>query len=442
MLTGKNIKVILTILVVIFCCQYSFVKADSAYAAEITDAEIKAGLAFCAEYPVALKYEGETIEFSKADVPPVIITPSGEENGRTLIPVRALFEKMGAVVTWYGDTQTVGIELEDTSVLLTIGSDEVKVDGETVVLDVPALIIDHDGDYYGSTMIPVRFVAEMLGCKVEFDNDTRTVLVSAPSKSVPADTVGGLFPEYEYAPLPMFTSSAAEKLIAIDAGHGGKDSGAIGHENKDDQLYEKDINLACALKLNEYLEAAGGKTYMLRTNDSSIYIYDRPVMANEAEADFYVSVHNNSTVSSKIQGSMVIYADKVFYAMNSSGRAITLESRAYEWAASNPAITFDLDGKPVGTTEMEDYGITSGEVAEKVLDNLMTALGTANAGLKNNNSYIVINSTRMPAIIIEGAYLSNEEDFAKLSSIEEYASRYAYAAALGIIEAFNERYPD
>ncbi len=438
----KNIKLIIAILTALLCCQYSFLNADFSYAAVITDADIKEGLAFCAQYPVSLSYEGEKIEFSAKDVPPVIITPKGEKNGRTLIPVRALLEKMGATVTWYEETQTVGIELDDTSVLLTIGSDVAKVGNNQIVLDVPALIIDHDGDYYGSTMIPVRFVAESLGCEVGFEEASRTVTVKAPIKSVPAATAGGIFPDYEYAPLPKFTKAAAEKLIAIDAGHGGKDSGAVGHAKKADQLYEKKVNLACALKLRDYLEQAGGKTYMLRTTDSSIYIYDRPVMANEAEADFFVSVHNNSTENAKTNGTMVIYADKLYYGMNDEGRAITLENRAYEWAVSNPAITFDLNGKPVGTSELEDYGITSGEVAEKILKNMMEALGTANAGLKNNNSYIVINSTRMPAIIIEGAYLSNEEDFAKLSEIEEFANRYAYAAALGIIEAFNERWPD
>jgi N-acetylmuramoyl-L-alanine amidase len=470
-----------------------------AYAASnVTETEIEAGLKFCKDYPVALSYEGETIMFASSDVPPVIITPKGEKNGRTLIPARALFEKMGATVDWDGTTQTVTVKLETTVVKLVIGSAEAKVavtdngrtSEKTVKLDVPALIIDHDHDYYGSTMVPVRFVAESVGCEVGFDENTRTVTVKAPAKveeqgtatsgavstlgavsaiiddlkdkpkantpsgidakdlpgatgteRVTADTVGGLFPKYIYEPLPAFTKAAAEKLIAIDAGHGGKDSGAIAHEKQADRLYEKDVNLPIALKLAGYLEAAGGKTALLRTTDKAIYIYDRPVLANEANADFFVSVHNNSTENSSKKGSMTIYADKIFYGMNDEGRAITIESRAVEWAVSNPAIAFDLNGTPEGLTEEETYGITSGEVAKKVLSNIMESLGTEKAGLLNKNEYIVINSTRMPAIIIEGAYLSNEEDLKKMRT-DEYATRYAYAAAKAIIEAFNQRYPD
>ncbi|MBR6014965.1 MAG: N-acetylmuramoyl-L-alanine amidase [Firmicutes bacterium] len=72
---------------------------------------------------------------------------------------------------------------------------------------------------------------------------------------------------------------------------------------------------------------------------------------------------------------------------------------------------------------------------------MMDALGTEKAGCLNKIEYIVINSTRMPAIIIEGAYLSNEDDLAKLRT-DEYVNRYAYSAAKAIIESFNKRYPD
>ncbi|MBO4725062.1 MAG: N-acetylmuramoyl-L-alanine amidase [Firmicutes bacterium] len=474
--------------VTILCCLCSLLSgsffgiggpltADAA-TSTITETEIEAGLSFCAEYPVALTYEGEKITFESKDVPPVIITPKGEQNGRTLIPARALFEKMGATVEWDGDNRAVTVRLADTSVRLIIGSDEARItkgkDSKvtTVKLDVPALIIDHDHDTYGSTMVPVRFIAESIGAEVGFDETTRTVTVKAPAKAtetteaekpakvgtpsgvsiedlpgatgtkaVAADTVDGLFPKYTYEPLPAFTKNAAKKLIAIDPGHGGKDSGAVAHAKQADQLYEKDVNLPVALKLAGYLEAAGGQTYLTRSTDKSVYIYDRPVLANEADADFYVSVHNNSTEKADKCGSMTIYADKVFYGMNDEGRAITIASRAVEWAVSNPAITFDLDGKPVGETEEELYGITSGEVAKKVLSNLMESLGTEKAGLLNKNEYIVINSTRMPAIIIEGAYLSNEGDLAKLRT-DEYINRYAYSAAKAIIESFNKRYPD
>ena len=115
----------------------------------ITDKNIEEGLDFCKEYPVGLTLDGEVIEFGESDVPPVIITPDGEEAGRTLIPARALFEALGAEVKWIEETQTVEITYKEIVVCLTIGSSTAKVGDDEKQLEVPALIIDHDNDYYG-----------------------------------------------------------------------------------------------------------------------------------------------------------------------------------------------------------------------------------------------------------------------------------------------------
>lgn len=101
------------------------------------------------------------------DTPPTII------DGRTLIPVKAFFEAIGAKVTWDGETRTVGAIKEGTEILMTIDSKDITVNGETKVLEVPAMIIS------GRTMIPVRFVSEVLGYTVEWDGETRTVIIES-----------------------------------------------------------------------------------------------------------------------------------------------------------------------------------------------------------------------------------------------------------------------
>lgn len=425
----------------IFLSVYLLASA-TVFAAEITQENIKDGLNFCKEYPVRLMYEGDEIFFSEKETPPVIITPTGEENGRTLIPARALFEKMGATVTWEQETEEVTISLDDTLIKLTIGKDVAYVNGETYVLEVPALIIDHDGDYFGSTMIPVRFTAESLNFNVTWVDEERIVVIARPidssndnsnsdnqnsdednfsqepnrgsdSKDIhnevkqgPEDPLNGLFPQYEKAALPMPTAEAVKKLIVIDAGHGGKDCGAIGHEGTARELYEKDLNLAIALKLRDYLKGAGMNIFMTRETDVYYTKYERPAMANEINADFFVSIHNNSSESSKIKGTEVLYYAKI------------------------------CNG---GQGETATYGISSSFVASKIESEMVKALGTEKRGTFNRPSLAVLNKTDMPAIIVEGAYLSNEEDFGKMET-DEYIDRYAYATAKAIIEAFNEKY--
>lgn len=449
----------------------SLAMQDMAFGATIGEKEIKAGLKFCAEYPVGISYNDQTISFSAADVPPVIITPVGETNGRTLIPARALFEKMGAKVEWDGVARKVTVTLNGETIVLTIDSDMATVGGKTVKLEVPALIIDHDGDYKGSTMIPVRFVAESLGCEVGWDADKRIVKVkreekkpeaekpntdSEPAFEVPkggiitkdqlttatnikGSTAGGLFPDYDMSYMPLLCEAARGKLIVIDPGHGGKDSGAVGHKDKADQIYEKDINLPVALKLCDLLTNAGAKVHMIRTEDEYSTIYDRAAEANRYNADFYVAIHNNSTENANTKGTMVIYSNKLLYGMNEYGRAITKVDTAKEWAVSGAGITLDENGEPIGTTLMQNYGFTSEEVARSVMPYMLEALGTEKFSIKENNAYVVINSTRMPSMIVEGAFLSNEHDF-NLIKQQEYIERYAYGTARGIIEAFNARW--
>jgi hypothetical protein len=107
------------------------------------------------------------------DVPPII------EDGRTLVPLRTIFEALGATVEWDNDTQTVTAFKADTEVKLVIGGQAFK-NGSPVFLDVPARIIS------GRTMVPLRFVSEAMGCAVEWDNDTQTVnITSVPAKVKP-----------------------------------------------------------------------------------------------------------------------------------------------------------------------------------------------------------------------------------------------------------------
>ncbi|MDI9476853.1 MAG: stalk domain-containing protein [Natronincolaceae bacterium] len=114
--------------------------------------------------PIKVYVENKQIEMPVA---PII------EDGRTLVPVRAIFESMGATVGWDGETRTVTGQTEDKIIKLIIGDKTALVNNQKVELDVPAQIID------GSTLVPARFVAESLGAEVDWDNNTRSVLVNS-----------------------------------------------------------------------------------------------------------------------------------------------------------------------------------------------------------------------------------------------------------------------
>ena len=109
---------------------------------------------------VSVFYNNEKVLFDQL---PVI------ENGRTLVPLRAIFEKIGADVQWNGETQTVIATKGNTSVSLTINNTTAIKNGENITLDVPAKIIG------GRTLVPVRFVSDCFGVNVEWDGNMQWV---------------------------------------------------------------------------------------------------------------------------------------------------------------------------------------------------------------------------------------------------------------------------
>jgi len=116
-----------------------------------------------AEQPIRVYIDGVPLSM---DVPPQLV------EGRTLVPLRAIFEALGAEVDWNPETQTVIGTKGDIIVILTVGSMTPTVNGQVVPIDVPAQIVDD------RTLVPVRFVAESFGVDVDWDSDTRTVTIT------------------------------------------------------------------------------------------------------------------------------------------------------------------------------------------------------------------------------------------------------------------------
>ncbi len=121
--------------------------------------------ALAANDDVTVIVNGETIDFT-GDQAPVVV------NERTLVPFRAVFEKLGAEVNWYDDSKVCEATYGSITVSLTIGDNVMYIgDGTTVEVDSPAQIIND------RTMVPVRVISESIGALVGWDEDTRTVTV-------------------------------------------------------------------------------------------------------------------------------------------------------------------------------------------------------------------------------------------------------------------------
>jgi hypothetical protein len=112
---------------------------------------------------ISVILDGTPLSF---DVPPQII------NGRTMVPLRAIFEAMGATIEWDGATQTATATRGNTIVVLTVGDASPTVNGMVVPLDQPGIIVG------GRTLAPLRFIAEAFGGTVEWDGATQTATIN------------------------------------------------------------------------------------------------------------------------------------------------------------------------------------------------------------------------------------------------------------------------
>jgi N-acetylmuramoyl-L-alanine amidase len=211
--------------------------------------------------------------------------------------------------------------------------------------------------------------------------------------------------------------------IVIDAGHGGHDSGTLGPGG----LEEKDVVLDVALRLGKLLkQRLGAEVIYTRSDDTFIPLETRTAIANQAQADLFISVHGNSSPDSSARGVEVYY-------LNFTSSADALEVAARENAVSNESIhqLSDL----VKKIALQDKISESREFAEDVDQSLYAGLEEGNAGLKDRGvkkaPFVVLIGANMPSILAEISFVTNPNDAQELRD-GAYRERIAESLYRGV----------
>jgi N-acetylmuramoyl-L-alanine amidase/putative methionine-R-sulfoxide reductase with GAF domain len=209
--------------------------------------------------------------------------------------------------------------------------------------------------------------------------------------------------------------------IVVDAGHGGWDLGTVGRQG----LLEKDLVLEIAQRLGKLLESRlGADVILTRIDDNYIPLDERAGIANQAQADLFISVHANYSDLPSARGVETYYTN--FF---SSPNTKDLETR--QGATSNKnAVTASLS--PV---ELHDKIEQSRRLAASVQRSLYGTLAVQNPGLRDRGvkeaSYVVLTETAMPGILAEVSFVSSPTDEQKLRS-DGYREQIAEALYKGI----------
>jgi len=208
--------------------------------------------------------------------------------------------------------------------------------------------------------------------------------------------------------------------IVVDAGHGGWDLGTVGRRG----LLEKDLVLEIAQRLGKLLESRlGAEVILTRNDDNYIPLDERAGIANQAQADLFVSVHANYSDLPSARGVETYYTN-----LFSSPNAKDLETREPDRGKAASAAV-------LSPAELHDKIEQSRRLAASVQRSLYGKLSEENPGLRDRGvkaaSYVVLTETAMPGILAEVSFVSSPTDEQKLRS-DGYREQIAEALYKGI----------
>lgn len=225
-------------------------------------------------------------------------------------------------------------------------------------------------------------------------------------------------------------------VVAIDAGHGGEDVGAIGPSG----VYEKDIVMAVAKALAERIDRQPGmRAILTREGDYYLKLRTRMDRARARRADLFVSIHADAFRDRRVQGSSV-------YVLSQRGAS----SEAAKWLADNEnasdlvgGVTLD-DKDAVLKSVLLDLSQTASieasiDAANHVLESLKK-LGKVHKRRVQHAGFMVLKSPDIPSILVETAFISNPSEESRLRS-RAYREKLADALLHGIVDYFSSNPP-
>jgi len=202
--------------------------------------------------------------------------------------------------------------------------------------------------------------------------------------------------------------------VVIDAGHGGKDTGSIGPTG----YSEKELVLDVAKRLKSLIETElGAEVVMTRNDDSFVPLETRTVIANQQEADLFISIHANSSKTKTVRG-----VETFFLNFTTSKESLDTASRENAGSEKSVHELSDLVKRIVLTEKVTE----SRELAQRVQTSMSRAKGTGpDRGVKQA-PFVVLIGANMPSILAEISFISNpdEEKVLRTPAYRQHLAQY------------------
>lgn len=368
------------------------------------------------------------------EFPPYIV------KGRTFVPIREITESLGAEVLWDGKTSSVDISLADNGIKLRIDSSVCYVNGEKIKLEknsIPKLTTFYEPKEEQKTMVPLRFISETLGYKVDFLDEDNKVTIDTPRKVLAKaevkeveeieDAIDGGYliggesyisesekkqidtnkkktdrevfldagvdlKDFADRKISKFLKADDRVTIVLDAGHGGNDPGAVVKGRNDETYNEKDFALETVLCLERILRDRGYEVILTRDRDEYIKLSERSKLANDLNAELFLSIHYNLSDNKEANGIEVLYGNE--------------------------------NKIPIKTVEQKHF-------AQALQMALIRETGARNRTIQDRSGLIVLKTTKTVAALAELGFISNEGELQKIMD-SVYMDKLCIGLANGI----------
>ena len=324
-------------------------------------------------------------------IPKFVLYPNGET--KTMVPLRFLSETLGFNVSWEESTKTAFInttkqieEKEPKSVSIEEDDKEIKKDKQKTEENNAKNSAGVKTSSLSNAKANSEPIKESSGTKrVSFISNIEKNETNKLNQKDEKDlyTSAGLdineVNKLEEQKVTRTLKAEGKLTVVIDPGHGGIDSGAIVSSG----LTEKELNIKVAKKLKEKLEDSNIEVIITRDSDEYIKLVDRTAMANDSNAELFLSIHFNSSDNRNARGIESLYANE---------KNVKIKST------------------------IQSY------FAQELQNALIKATNSPSRGIKNRPDLVVLNKTKGVAALVELGFMSNPEDYLLITN-DEYLDK-------------------
>ncbi|WP_437270360.1 N-acetylmuramoyl-L-alanine amidase [Stutzerimonas balearica] len=344
-------------------------------------------------------------------------------------PDRIVIDVTGASLK----AQLSGLPLENTPVA-ALRAGQPDADTLRVVVDLKAPVSPKSFSLAPNQQYGHRLVVDLYDQPGGAAADTRL-----PVNTAPAVPVAPVSPTLPAVKLPATPTSKRDIVIAIDAGHGGEDPGAIGPG----KIYEKTVVLQIAKELQRQINAEKGfRAELVRTGDYFIPLRKRTEIARKKGADLFVSVHADAAPRSSAYGASVFALSDRGATSETARWLADSENRSDLIGGAGNVSLDDKDRMLAGV--LLDLSMTASlssslNVGQKVLSN-MGRITPLHKRRVEQAGFMVLKSPDIPSILVETGFISNPSEARKLQT-RSHQQALARSIHSGVKQFFHENPP-